>query len=117
MRGKSRRLFFEFPFIIIIAVFLLGFIVMLLWNAILPQVLHTEKITYWQAVGLFVLSRILFFGFGGRRGGFSDKRPDMWRGGGMHWRQKWMAMDDEQRAKFREEWKRRCSPERSKDNS
>ena len=29
-------------------------------------------------------------------------------GGGPPWRQKWMNMSDEERAKFREEWKKRC---------
>ncbi len=105
MYRKRKRLFFELPFIIIAAVFLLGLIVMLLWNFIFPPVLHTEKITYSQAVGLLVLCRILFFGY---RRGFSNRRPQMWRGGGPPWRQKWMNMSDEERSKFREEWKKRC---------
>jgi len=91
----------------IIAALLMGLIVMLLWNFIFPPVLHTEKISYWQAVALLVLCRILFFGF--RPGGPRDHHPQMWRGGGQEWRQKWMKMSDEERAKFREEWKqRRC---------
>jgi uncharacterized membrane protein YvlD (DUF360 family) len=33
----------------------------------------------------------------------------MWRGAGPQWRQKWMNMSDEERAKFREEWRqKRC---------
>lgn len=108
MYRKRKRLFFELPVIFIAAIFLLGFIVMLLWNFILPSVLHTERINYWQAVGLLVLCRILFFGFNkGRRG----PRPGMFRGG-PPWRQKWMNMSDEERAKFREEWKKRCGPPR-----
>ncbi len=102
MPRNKKRLFFELPFIIIAAVLLLGFVVMLLWNFIFPAVLHTERITYWQAVGLLVLCRILFFGFRRR-----SHKPNMWRGG-PPWRQKWMNMNDEERAKFREEWKRRC---------
>ena len=104
MYRKKRRLFFELPVIFIAAIFLFGFIVMLLWNYIFPSALHTEKITYWQAVGLLVLCRILFFGFVRR---YRDHRPSMF-GGGAPWRQKWMNMSDEERAKFREEWKRRC---------
>lgn len=106
MYRKKRRIFFELPVIIIAAIFLFGFIVMLLWNFIFPPVLHTEKITYWQAVGLLVLCRILFFG---RR--YRNRKPDMFRGG-PPWRQKWMNMSDEERAKFREEWKKRCGPPR-----
>jgi hypothetical protein len=104
MYRKRKRLFFELPLIIIAGIFLIGFFVMLLWNFIFPPVLHTEKISYWQAVGLLVLCRILFFGFGRR---FSHRRPDMFRGI-PQWRQKWMNMSDEERAKFREEWKKRC---------
>lgn len=104
MYRRKRKLFFELPFIIIAAIFLLGFIVMLLWNFIFPSVLHTQKISYWQAIALLVLCRILFFGFRRR-----DHRPHVWRGG-VQWRQKWMNMNDEERAKFREEWKKRCHP-------
>ena len=106
MYRKRKRLFFELPVIFIAAIFLFGFIVMLLWNFIFPAVLHAEKITYWQAVGLLVLCRILFFGFGRR---YRDNRPNMFRSG-PPWRQKWMNMSDEERTKFREEWKKRCQP-------
>lgn len=101
MYRNKKRIFFELPFIIIPAIFLLGFIVMLLWNFIFPSVLHTDKISYWQAVALFILCRILFFGFRRR-----EHRPNMWRG--KEWRQKWMNMSDEERVQFREGWKRRC---------
>src|SRR5438874_7974216 len=101
MYRKKRKIFFLLPVIFIAAILLFRFIVMLLWNYIFPSALHTEKITYWQAVGLLVLCRILFFGFRRR-----DNRPHMFRGG-PSWRRKWMNMSDEERAKFREEWKKR----------
>lgn len=104
MYRKRKRIFFALPFIIIAVTFLAGYIVMLLWNFIFPSILHAEKIGYWQAVALFILCRVLFFGFRRR-----DHRPRMWRGGEA-WRQKWMNMNDEERAKFREEWKKRCQP-------
>ncbi|MEP6684520.1 MAG: hypothetical protein ABJA35_14720 [Parafilimonas sp.] len=103
MPRNKKRIFFELPFIIIAAVFLFGFIVMLLWNFIFPPVLNTGKISYWQAVALLVLCRILFFGFRRR-----NHSPGMWRGRGTEWRQKWMNMSDEERMKFREGWKKRC---------
>jgi len=40
-------------------------VVMLLWNNILPGVLHAGMITFWQAAGLLLLARLLF-GFRGR---------------------------------------------------
>jgi len=55
-----------------IAVFLLvGYLVMFLWNQALAAVFDIPSITFWQAVGLFVLAK-LFFGFGG--GGQQDGR-------------------------------------------
>lgn len=69
----------------------LTFATMMLWNALLPQIFGTRTISFWQAAGLFVLSRILFGRFGGRRHGM--------RGGpfGRGWR----GMNREERERFR----------------
>jgi hypothetical protein len=48
--------------------FLIGEIVRRLWNWLLPAVFGLPAITFWQAIGLLVLARILFGGFGGRSG-------------------------------------------------
>lgn len=49
---------------------LVGWVAMLLWNWLLPGLFGFKTITYWQAVGLMFLSRLLFGGFrGGPRGG------------------------------------------------
>jgi hypothetical protein len=40
--------------------FLLGFVVMLLWNWLMPQIFGLPEITYWQGWGLVVLAHILF---------------------------------------------------------
>jgi hypothetical protein len=45
-------------------------ILMLLWNALLPAIFGLTSITYWQALGLFILSKILFSGFGRGPHGF-----------------------------------------------
>ncbi len=39
---------------------LFGFIVMWLWNALMPTIFNLPEIGYWQAVGLVVLSHIFF---------------------------------------------------------
>ena len=44
--------------------FLFGWVVMLLWNWIMPAVFGVATITYWQGFGIFFLAKILF-GFGG----------------------------------------------------
>ncbi|MFT3703905.1 MAG: hypothetical protein QM802_16185 [Agriterribacter sp.] len=87
---------------IIAAVFAVSWIVMLLWNAILPALVHVNPITYWQSMGLLALCRILF-------GGFKFGPPNGRRAFGPNrWREKWMNMSEEQRAKFKEEWKEKC---------
>jgi len=107
MRGGwccgSKR-WFLIPLFVIAAVFIVGEVVMCLWNAIIPEVftsLHT--ITYWQAIGILILSKILFGGF--RKGGWRGRRGYY----GRQWKEKWMSMSEEERAKFKEEWKNRCN--------
>ena len=51
----------------------LGFIVMNLWNWLVPSVFGWHSITFWQALGLLVLSKILFGGF---RGGAACGTPE-----------------------------------------
>ena len=53
----------KFAVLAIAAVALFGFIVMSLWNWILPPVTGWHPISYWQALGLLVLSKILFGSF------------------------------------------------------
>jgi hypothetical protein len=78
--------------IAIVAVAVLGGVVMFLWNAVLPVALAgAHSIDYLHALGLLILSRILFGGFRGGRGG--------WRG--RHWA-KWQAMTPEEREQFRQ---------------
>lgn len=67
--NRKKRLIF-IP-VAIACVFLAGLLVMLLWNNILPAVFGWPALTYWQALGIFVLCKLLF-GFGGggpKRGG------------------------------------------------
>jgi hypothetical protein len=72
-----------------------GFVVRDLWNWLTPSLFGWHMITFWQAVGLVVLTRILFRGF---------PRPG-WSGPGMHWRrrmmERWAQMTPEEREKFR----------------
>jgi hypothetical protein len=43
--------------------FLFGAVVMWLWNWLMPAIFHLGLITYWQAVGLAILGRLLIGGF------------------------------------------------------
>lgn len=48
-----------------------GYLIMWLWNNLMPEIFGLSSITYWQAVGLFILSKILFScgGHGGKHRG------------------------------------------------
>ena len=55
--------------------FLFGFVVMLLWNWLMPEIFGLKRLGYWQAWGLLALSSILFKGMGsGKDGGHSDRK-------------------------------------------
>lgn len=69
-----------------------GTIVKLLWNWLLPPLLDLPVITFWQALGLLALCRILFGGVG-RSGRCSRGR--------------WQNMTPEERERVREGMRRR----------
>ena len=70
-RRGMRKLWIAIP-LVIIAAAVCGFVVMSLWNWLAPALFGWRQITFWQALGLLALCRILFGGFGwhrpGRRG-------------------------------------------------
>jgi Ca2+/H+ antiporter, TMEM165/GDT1 family len=76
------------------ALALFSYVVMLLWNWLVPQIFGWRHITYWQALGLLVLSKILFGGFRGGRQGHGGKWPRKMR-------ERWEQMTPEEREKFR----------------
>ena len=45
---------------------LFGFVIMWLWNWLMPDIFGLTTLTYWQAVGLFILSKILIGCGGGK---------------------------------------------------
>jgi hypothetical protein len=69
-----------------------GFVVKGLWNVLIPPIFGWHTITYWQAIGLLLLTKILFGGF--HRHG----RRDPWRRG---MKERWEQMTPEDREKFR----------------
>ncbi|MCD7937050.1 MAG: hypothetical protein LUG98_09350 [Tannerellaceae bacterium] len=59
---KAKHAWFILMFLLFIAG--IGAVTMLLWNALIPAIFGGIVINYWQAIGLLVLSRLLFGGFG-----------------------------------------------------
>jgi Ca2+/H+ antiporter, TMEM165/GDT1 family len=91
---KRTARFLAFALLAAAAFAVIGFIVMSLWNAILPGATGWHRITYLQALGLLLLAKILFGGLGGPR---------------MHWRRRMTSnMSPEEREKFREAIRARC---------
>jgi hypothetical protein len=72
-----------------------GEVVMLLWNWLAPTLFGLRQITFWQAVGLLALCRILFGGFG--LGGGSPRSKSRRR-----MAERWEQMTPEEREKFRQ---------------
>ena len=54
-----------------------GEIVLHLWNWLLPPLFGWRQITFWQALGMLVLCRILFGGWGSHGSGRSSFRRSM----------------------------------------
>jgi hypothetical protein len=92
----------KFALFAVLFVVVLGFVVMSLWNWLTPALFGWHVISFWQAVGILILSKILLGGF---RGG---------PGHHMHWRrrmmERWEQMTPEEREKFRESMRGRCGP-------
>ena len=101
----GRKWWFLIPVFIVAMVFIMGAVVMYLWNALMPNIFHLGTITYCQGILILILSKILFGGFRGR--GCGCGKGGRW-GRGREWKQKWMSMSEEERAKFKEEWRNRC---------
>jgi hypothetical protein len=76
--------------------FLGGEIVRQLWNRLLPALFGLPQVTFWQALGLLVLCRILFGGFGMRGSSRSDRSD--WR---RRKAERWERMTPEERERFR----------------
>src|ERR1700743_2207745 len=92
--------FFVFFFIAVAGLTAFSFIVLSLWNALMPVIFHLPLITFWQAAGLLILAKIFFGGFrGGWGGGFGGR----WR---HKMQQRWMDMTPEERDRFKQEWGR-----------
>jgi len=102
MRKKRWMLFFALPaFVIFIAIG--GEVVKLLWNWLLPTLFGGPEITFWQALGLLALCRILFGGFR-LAGGYPRSRI---RG---RMAERWGRMTPEEREALRERFRGRCGP-------
>jgi ABC-type multidrug transport system fused ATPase/permease subunit len=104
MNKIFRIRYFVLGFVVVLVV-IAGFsvAVMLLWNALVPDIFGLPALAYWQAVGILVLTRILFGGIG------KNQLSHLEMGRGFHHsnslREKWMNMTEEERKAFVEKEK------------
>ncbi len=91
---RDLRFLMPVGFLLIPAAF--SAIVMLLWNWLMPVLFGLSAINYWQALGIFILARILFGGFGFNMG--QMMMPWYHRRNPMS--DRWAKMTPEQRQEF-----------------
>lgn len=84
-------------------------VVMFLWNAVLPDVTGVKPLTFWKAMGLLVLAKILFGGIGKAFGGKRNTKRKQWRN-------KWMQMSPEERREAKMRWKEHCRRRNNSDS-
>jgi hypothetical protein len=111
MKTMFKKRWYLFVPLIAVAFVAFGFFTMHLWNWLMPLLFHLPEVTFWQTIGLMILSRLILGGFGGHHGrahGHCRQR--------MH--EKWENMTPEEREKFRENihmyrghWGHRCGNE------
>ena len=82
----------------LVAIALVGWITMSLWNWLVPDLFHGPVLTFWQALGLLVLSKILFWSFAKKHHSHSSH----WR---PYWKERWTAMSPEDRERFKQKMK------------
>ena len=75
------------------------FATMLLWNNLASAIFELPMLTFFQALGLMVLGRLLTGGFGPRGWGKGVR--------GHHMRERWKNMPPEQREQFMQRWGKR----------
>jgi hypothetical protein len=95
---KRKWIFIVAPFAAVLIIYLCGELIMYLWNWLLPPLFGLRLITFWQALGLLLLCRILF---GSWSGGGSD------RGHRRH-SEREDRMSPEERERLRQNWRARC---------
>ena len=96
----KRRWLFLAPLAILLFIAIGGEVVLQLWNWLLPPIFGLRQITFWQALGILALCRILFGGFGCHGSGRSGIRRRM--------KERCEHMTPEERERFRQRMRERC---------
>lgn len=101
-KGRWVKKALAFALLALVALAALGLIVMLLWNALVPALFGGPRLSYLQAAGLLVLSRILFGRLWLRHGRWRDRM----------WRKHWENLTPEERERLMDKYRRHCHESR-----
>ncbi|MFZ4544023.1 MAG: hypothetical protein ACOYOA_08240 [Saprospiraceae bacterium] len=86
---------------------LIGWTTMTLWNILIPTIFGLSSISFWQAIGLLLLSRILFGGFW--NGAWKSRH---WQQKKDHWKQKmqdrWSTMSEDEKIEWKNRLEKHC---------
>jgi hypothetical protein len=98
---------FKFLLMGIAFVVVIGFSVQFLWNWLIPELFHGPLITFWQALGLCLLGKLVlgWHGHGGGGGPFGARAKQQWR---KKLKDRMENMSDEEKTSLRERL-RHCS--------
>jgi hypothetical protein len=110
MRGRKKLIFIIPAAIVGIALFIFigGEVVMRLWNWLTPTLFGWRQVTFWQAIGILALCRILVGGHGLHGRGRSNIRRRMEE----RMSERWEHMTPEERERFRQGMRGRCGMDR-----
>jgi len=98
-KSHCKTRFFKIALMAVAGIAALGWVVMLLWNWLMPELfLGAKQLSYYQALGVLLLSKILFGGF---RGGCHGR----WKENRHHWE----SMTPEEREQLKSQFKGRWS--------
>ncbi len=93
-------------------IFVGGEVVKLLWNSLAAPIFGLPLLSFWQALGILALCRILFGGFGfhgcrqgGYRGRIGERMADRMVD---RLADRWQQMTPEERDRFRQRVRERC---------
>ncbi|RFS24596.1 hypothetical protein DVR12_05160 [Chitinophaga silvatica] len=102
-RNPGRKAAHIAKFIVLGLVFItvVGLVTMSLWNCLIPELFHGPVISFWQALGLLLLGKLLF----GWHGGPGGPKGRAWKN---KFRDRMENMSEEERERMKEAFKNRC---------
>lgn len=108
---KRGRRILKFLVLGTVGLLVIGLVTQGLWNWLVPGLFAGPTLTFWQAIGLLALTKILFWSFG--------RGPGHWRSRysgprGYYWKDQWNKMTPEERERFKQKMQEKwCYPDKT----